>query len=1001
MKGFFFLFCCQLLLGEAMALASTLPCKDKARAILSCLARERCHNLTSYMDTLAATGGCPSLVDTLAHTFQDDEMCRHVVLFGVPLSQAGRGGPRYVGKVFLLWGNIFSLRRLERVPSMSNSAVCVILVVALTLNTLASMWMGETRESVLVQILLLIVWVIFRYPRSESRKLAWFLVFFYAYSLRAHGLWNAFPSDANTHTKTCGQAVREAMQGDTDLAFVSELKQELLPARPESWNDHDVQFWLRINGLQEETRQELAELQVDGKLLLKLTDEDLRESLGIMEAAEREKLSGLLQQLRSATGYHAPHEISDFWEYRQLNRFRVAWLGTALFGLPRCSLLYFYLTSSNESGLLLHLFKMTQAIPLAGPALFYIGIIVAPNLVIAACAWQYLAVNYWVTMAVLVSSVSCFKQEMQDVRQMCLPPGELEFPRSFVRFSLPALFSYTSVWVLRGLGAMFAVLWTWSTFWFVPWFITDLSLYLSLGVSLQHGLKPAVYHLQNGNWFRGVLHLLALMTPALTHYGLRSSLSFRLCRELCLALLFVSLLSWGASQALRASIHRLVIQRKDVLGSSLQQLAGQTFYSTTKFVIMYVDMTGLPEKGLDAGGLYRDWLGSISAQLFDPKLGLITETDPVDGRIFYRLNEAPAPPISTISTTPPIEISRPSRFPNMIKTKLPIISSYFARVLPKRWRRADRENGACIPTYYRFMGKVIGLSLRDKLPLGVRLAPPLSRALCFYAQGHMSAPTPNNKQKSSALELVLLFPTSDVRYLSMGLYGTCIDPAVPSAVRAANLHASGLTYHFQAPEEHKSGSEASFDEYSPEHEPFPDSESVSLTICQRDRQTDSVALSTNDNGQHAERPGYLKNRFPESQEEKPVTIENINQYASRLCKLRFEENVSTALQEIVKGIAEIYPAIRETSPSDLRERVLGEETIHVSDWQAHSKVFPVHKRNSDVVKWFWSFVESLPNSERAALLFWITGLRAPPCGGFGKLSQNTTLSLIPGSSGST
>ena len=54
---------------------------------------------------------------------------------------------------------------------------------------------------------------------------------------------------------------------------------------------------------------------------------------------------------------------------------------------------------------------------------------------------------------------------------------------------------------------------------------------------------------------------------------------------------------------------------------------------------------------------------------------------------------------------------------------------------------------------------------------------------------------------------------------------------------------------------------------------------------------------------------------------------------------------------------------------------------------------PPHKEDSAVVRWFWEQVGSSSDAERGAVLFWLTGLRRPPVGGFRRLEKRMTLAV--------
>ena len=68
-------------------------------------------------------------------------------------------------------------------------------------------------------------------------------------------------------------------------------------------------------------------------------------------------------------------------------------------------------------------------------------------------------------------------------------------------------------------------------------------------------------------------------------------------------------------------------------------------------------------------------------------------------------------------------------------------------------------------------------------------------------------------------------------------------------------------------------------------------------------------------------------------------------------------------------------------------------TSLVAEWRRATDVMPPHKEDSAVVRWFWEQVGSSSDAERGAVLFWLTGLRRPPVGGFRRLEKRMTLAV--------
>lgn len=121
----------------------------------------------------------------------------------------------------------------------------------------------------------------------------------------------------------------------------------------------------------------------------------------------------------------------------------------------------------------------------------------------------------------------------------------------------------------------------------------------------------------------------------------------------------------------------IVVERARFFESSIERLTtlDQKALQAPPFIIYgSSDMAVHQEAGIDFGGLRRDWLGQLAANFFDPARGLVEHS--------MHANRA------------------------------------FARLRPG----ADR-------TQLEALGKVLGLAIRDGLPLGVDICPPLAHLL--------------------------------------------------------------------------------------------------------------------------------------------------------------------------------------------------------------------------------------------------------------------------------
>jgi len=146
--------------------------------------------------------------------------------------------------------------------------------------------------------------------------------------------------------------------------------------------------------------------------------------------------------LRDANFFLGTRYATNFWDYRQLNRFRVAWMNVAIFVFPRSTTFYLYYHNLPEITPLLALGETVSGMfPLLGGPLFFLAFLLVPNLVIAGAASRFgFGINFWVTFAFVLSCVCNFEAELEVIRQCTLPPGPLSW-QLLQRFNIRGLWS--------------------------------------------------------------------------------------------------------------------------------------------------------------------------------------------------------------------------------------------------------------------------------------------------------------------------------------------------------------------------------------------------------------------------------------------------------------------------------------------------------------------------------------------------------------------------------
>ena len=344
------------------------------------------------------------------------------------------------------------------------------------------------------------------------------------------------------------------------------------------------------------------------------------------------------------------------------------------------------------------------------------------------------------------------------------------------------------------------------------------------------------------------------------------------------------------------------------------------------------------ETGVDAGGLYRDWLGRVIQDLCDQKRGLFVETDdPVDGVKHLRLSETTA--LSGLT--------------------------------------AEEVAG-----HYRFFGRLMALALRDGLPLCVNLAPPLCRMLTVGARknpdgspddasGEVEEGVPGVDPLITKWQRVL--QVDDMRYISLATYQSCLSADTSPRSRAANIREGGLTFATDSRELQAllaerafgigSGSELSAQVQT---EITGGGSGGGATGVEEGTPPERVAEGTPPRSKRSKVLNRAQSGLsPEVEPEREVTPTDAGQYAILLCQKRLVTNVELALREICLGLREV-PA--EGWPlggaTQLQELLAGAASIDVSDWRRATDVTPLGMENCQVVEWFWSQLAAKPDAER-------------------------------------
>lgn len=108
------------------------------------------------------------------------------------------------------------------------------------------------------------------------------------------------------------------------------------------------------------------------------------------------------------------------------------------------------------------------------------------------------------------------------------------------------------------------------------------------------------------------------------------------------------------------------------------------------------------------------------------------------------------------------------------------------------------------------------------------------------------------------------------------------------------------------------------------------------------------------------------------------------EYVDKLVQYYMKRESSEALTAIAKGFHDIVPRryIAPLNEAELEELLAGQTTIDIKDWRENTEYTGDLTAQSELVQWFWEWVESASNEKRRQMLQFVTGSNTVPLGGF-------------------
>lgn len=116
-------------------------------------------------------------------------------------------------------------------------------------------------------------------------------------------------------------------------------------------------------------------------------------------------------------------------------------------------------------------------------------------------------------------------------------------------------------------------------------------------------------------------------------------------------------------------------------------------------------------------------------------------------------------------------------------------------------------------------------------------------------------------------------------------------------------------------------------------------------------------------------------------------------YAETRSRIRCEKQFEALSDEVFSMIPPKTFDVFGVHPADLSSVISGENYISLKDWKQNT-MYADGFSDVDSVKYFWQYVETLDQQQRGTLLYFITGSRYPPAGGFANLRGDLGLELF-------
>lgn len=137
---------------------------------------------------------------------------------------------------------------------------------------------------------------------------------------------------------------------------------------------------------------------------------------------------------------------------------------------------------------------------------------------------------------------------------------------------------------------------------------------------------------------------------------------------------------------------------------------------------------------------------------------------------------------------------------------------------------------------------------------------------------------------------------------------------------------------------------------------------------------------------------YNGEMFPLINDGENVKVNNSNKMSYVLLKIDFmiKNFIYDQIIAIRKGLFKIIPeeTFKNFTAKEFEYFLCGETEINISDWKTHSVYSGLYNEDHYIIKWFWSYIESLDQKSLRIIFQFVTGMSRLPAGGFNSLNKN-------------